>query len=106
MRWASLGLVHRAATDDSTENACLSELCGRNFGKVVGKNDEVGVLARFQFTLLPFLKLGIGRARRISTDAIFERDFFLRFPSVFRPAIGTFTCYTSVESAKRTDGFQ
>src|SRR5712672_2488839 len=38
-------------------------------------------------------------------DAICERDFFLRFPSVFWPAIGTFTCYTSVESAKRTDGF-
>ena|ERR1700690_3905859 len=58
----SIRRVYDAATDDGSQNGDFGEFLCRNFGDVVGKNDEVGVLAGFQRTLLPFLELRVGRA--------------------------------------------
>lgn len=58
----SIRRVYDAATDDGSQNGDFGEFLWRNFGEVVGKNDEVGVLAGFQRTLLPFLELRVGRA--------------------------------------------
>src|SRR5690349_1187874 len=98
-----IGLVDRAAADNGAEDARLGELGGRNFGEVVRKDDEVGVLALFQFALLPFFKLRVGGSRGVRANAIRKRDFLLRLPSVFRTAIRTFARHASVQAAKRTD---
>ena len=79
--------VHRAAADDGAEDARFGELGGGHLGEIVRKDDEIGVLALFQFTFLFSLELRAGRARGIRADAIVEADFLLRLPAVFRTAI-------------------
>src|SRR4029077_16353622 len=54
---------------------------GRDLRQVFRKNQEVGVFACFQLALLPFLEFGVGRAGGVGTNAIFERNFFLRLPT-------------------------
>jgi hypothetical protein len=51
--------VNNAAANDGAEDAGFGELGGGNFGEVVRKDDEIGVLTGLQFTLLPFLELSI-----------------------------------------------
>src|SRR5437016_1928816 len=58
----SVILINRAAGDDRAEEARFGELRGGNLGEIVRKDDEVGVLALFEFTLLPFLELGVSGA--------------------------------------------
>ena len=58
----SVILINRAAGDDRAEDARFGELRGGNLGEIVRKDDEVGVLALFEFTLLPFLELGVSGA--------------------------------------------
>src|SRR5258708_19523606 len=53
--------VDGAAADDGAEDTRLGELSGGNFSEVVRKNDVIGVLARFQFALLPFFAPGLPR---------------------------------------------
>lgn len=65
------GLVNRAAAGYGLEDAGFGVLGWRDFAEVVGEDDEVGVFASFQLTLLPFLELGIGRAGGVRADAIF-----------------------------------
>jgi hypothetical protein len=55
------GLIYRATDDDGAEEARFRELRRRKLREFVRK-DEIGVLARLQFTLLPFLELRVGRA--------------------------------------------
>ncbi len=54
-----LGAVNRAADDDGAHDARFGELRGGNLGEIVRKDDEIGVLARFQFAFLPFLELRV-----------------------------------------------
>ena len=58
----SVILINRAAAGDRAEDARFGELRGGNLGEIVRKDDEVGVLALFEFTLLPFLELGVSGA--------------------------------------------
>ena len=53
-------LINRTAGDDGAEGARFGELRGGNLGEIVRKDDEIGVLALFQFALLPFLELRVG----------------------------------------------
>jgi len=71
-------LIHRAAAGDGTQDARFGELGGGNLGEIVRKDDEVGVLALFQFAFLAFLELRVSRTRGIRADTIVERDFLLR----------------------------
>src|SRR6266436_3493047 len=77
----------------------------RDFGQVVGENDEVGVFAGFQLTLLPFLEFGVGRTAGVGADAILERNFFLRLPAGGGRAVGKLARDAGVESAERADDF-
>src|SRR6266576_1920484 len=52
---------------DGADDARFGELPPRRLGEVVRKNDKVGILARLQFTLLPFLKFSVGGAGGIDT---------------------------------------
>jgi len=52
--------VDRASARDRKKNRGLRILLGRYLGEVVGKNDEVGVFAGFEFAFLPFLELRVG----------------------------------------------
>src|SRR2546428_12123972 len=97
-------LVDCAAADDGAEHLSFCVLRWRNFGEVVRKDDEVGVFAGFQLTLLPFLELRVGRARSISTKAIVERDFLPRLPAVLRAAVGAFASNAGVEAAEGAGG--
>src|SRR5216684_3810267 len=54
-----LGRVDGAAADDGAEDARLGELGRGDFGEVVRKNNVIGVLARFQLTLLTFFELSV-----------------------------------------------
>ena len=65
-----IGLVDRVAADNGAEDARLGELGGRNFGEVVRKDDEIGVLALFQLALLPFFELRVSGSRGVRTNAI------------------------------------
>ena len=56
------GRVNGATADDGTQEAGLGELRGGDFGEVVREDNKIGVLALFQFTLLPFLELRVSRA--------------------------------------------
>jgi hypothetical protein len=56
----SVFLINCAAGDDGAEDARLGELGGGNLGEIVRKDDEIGVFARFQLALLPFLELRVG----------------------------------------------
>src|SRR5437899_4229657 len=98
-----IGLVDRVAADNGAEDARLGELGGRNFGEVVRKDDEVGVLALFQLALLPFFKLRVSGSRDVRTNAIRKRDFLLRLPPVLRTAIRAFARHASVQTTKRAD---
>src|SRR6266567_7193761 len=100
----SMILINCTAVDDAAEDARFGELRWRHFGEIVRKDDEIGVLALFQFALLPFLELRVSRTRGIRADAIVERDFLLRLPAVFRAAIGAFAGNASVQPAEGTDG--
>jgi hypothetical protein len=53
--------INRAAGDDGAEDTHFGELrVGGNPGEFVRYDDEVGVLALFQFAFLPFLELRVG----------------------------------------------
>ena len=102
---ASVEGVDDAAAHDGLENGDFGELFWRDFGEVVGKNDEIGVLAGFEFALLPFLELGVSGAGGVGADAVVEGDFLLALPAAGRTAFGKFTGDTSIEAAHRGDGF-
>jgi hypothetical protein len=55
------GLIYRETADDGAEDARFRELRLWKLREIVRK-DEIGVLARLQFTLLPFLELRVGGA--------------------------------------------
>src|SRR5437879_13685506 len=93
-----IGLVDRVAADNGAEDARLGELGGRNFGEVVRKDDEIGVLALFQLALLPFFELRVSGSRGVRTNAIRKRDFFLRLPPVLWTAIRTFAGDASIQA--------
>src|SRR5260370_32078881 len=99
-----VGLVNGAGADYGAENPRLGKLRGGDLGKVIRKDDEIGVLASLQLALLPFLELRVSRTGGVRADTILERDFFLRLPAVFRAAIGAFARDAGVQAAKRTDG--
>src|SRR5216683_2060933 len=107
-----LGLfVDGAAADYGAEDFGLHVIGGRDFGQVVGKNEEVGVFADFQFALLPFLEFGVGGAGGVGANAILQRDFFLRLPAAGGSASGKLARRgglardASVESAEGADDF-
>ncbi len=52
-----LDLVDGAAGNDGAQDARFGELGGGDLGEIVRKEDEIGVLALFQFTFLRFLEL-------------------------------------------------
>src|SRR5229473_3495428 len=80
--------VDGAAADYGAEDFDLHVVCRRDFGQVVGKNEEVGVFADFQLALLPFLEFGVGGAGGVGANAILQRDFFLRLPAAGGSASG------------------
>src|SRR5689334_7378370 len=64
--------VDCAATNDGAQNRSLRVILRRNLCEISRENDKVGVLASFQFALLPFFKLRIGGTRSVCADAISE----------------------------------
>src|ERR1700688_2455964 len=98
-------LVDRSATHDSEKNGGFGVLLGRDLREVIGKNDEVGVLAWFELAFLPFLELCISGSRSVGADAIFQRNLFLPLPTASRTAFREFTRHAGVEAAHRIDGF-
>src|SRR6266849_2096428 len=107
-----LGLfVDGAAADYGAEDFGFYVVGWRDFGQVVGKNEEVGVFADFQLALLPFLEFGVGGAGGVGANAILQRDFFLLLPAAGGSAIGKLARRgglardASVESAEGADDF-
>src|SRR6266852_653301 len=103
--------VDGAAADYGAEDFGLYVIGWRDFGQVVGKNEEVGVFADFQLALLPFLEFGVGGAGGVGANAILQRDFFLRLPAAGGSASGKLARRgglardASVESAEGADDF-
>src|SRR5216683_7032597 len=97
--------VDGAAADYGAEDFGFYVVGWRDFGQIVGKNEEVGVFADFQLALLPFLEFAVGGAGGVGANAILQRDFFLGLPPAGRIAIGKLTRDASVESAEGADDF-
>src|SRR5438046_9978201 len=57
----SVILINRAAAGDRSADARFRELRGGNTGEIVRKDDEVGIIALFDITLLPCLELRVMR---------------------------------------------
>src|SRR5216683_5406314 len=107
-----LGLfVDGAAADYGAEDFGFYVVGWRDFGQVVGKNEEVGVFADFQLALLPFLEFAVGGAGRVGANAVLQRDFFLRLPAAGGSTSGKLARRgglardASVESAEGADDF-
>src|SRR4029077_19118293 len=92
--------VDGAAADDGHYDGGFGVLRGRNFGQVVGEDDEVGEFASFQFALFAFHEFGVSGAGGVRTDAIVEGDFFLWLPAARGAAVGKFARDASVEAAE------
>src|SRR5258708_15350699 len=54
------GLIDGTPVDHRAEDARFGEQREGNLGEIVRKDDEIRVLAGFQLTFLPFLKLRVG----------------------------------------------
>src|SRR6266849_3104126 len=107
-----LGLfVDGAAADYGAEDFGFYVVGWRDFGQIVGKNEEVGVFADFQLALLPFLEFAVGGAGRVGANAVLQRDFFLGLPPAGGSASGKLARRgglardASVESAEGADDF-
>src|SRR6266704_1685126 len=83
-------LIDTAPAGDGAEDARFGVLRGGNLGEIVRKDDEIRVLAGFQLAFLSILELRVGGTGGVSADAILERNFLLRLPTVSRTAIRAF----------------